>query len=201
MSRLISQSLTLLALGTVVATSSGCSVMMAARAPERVDMNVLNLGEPRGRVVSELGVPVQSREGDVGGSDVFSFKQGYSLPERMGRAAFHGVADVATIGLWEIVGTPMETSLRGEEVRVQVDYDNNDRVRRIEYFEGAHLAGNRMALARWMRRKKTRQTAVIEDFSNPAPLQQGGVSHVGHQVPQSPPQSGQFGGTAGRVTY
>ena len=198
MSRFMSQAVTLLSLGTVVATSSGCSVMMAARAPERVDMNVLNLGEPRGRVVSELGVPVQTREGDVGGSDVFSFKQGYSLPERMGRAAFHGVADVATIGLWEIVGTPMETSLQGEEVRVQVDYDNNDRVRRIEYFEGAHLANNRMALARWMRRKKTRQTAVIEDFSSPPPQQSGGVSHVGHQLPQSPPE---FDNTAGRASF
>lgn len=200
MSRLISQTVKLSILATVVGTSSGCSVMMAARAPERIDMDVLNLGEPRGRVVSELGVPVQSREVASGGSDVFAFKQGYSLPERTGRAAFHGIADLATIGLWEIVGTPIETSLRGEEVRVQVDYDTSDRVRRIEYFEGAHLAGNRMALARWMRRKSTRQTAVIEDFSNPTPFNNGGISHVGHQQP-APSASGLQSDTAGRVQF
>lgn len=199
MSRLISQAATLLTLGIVVTTSSGCSVMMAARAPERIDMNVLNLGEPRGRVVSELGVPVQSRESASGGSDVFAFKQGYSLPERAGRVAFHSMADVATIALWEIVGTPIETSLQGEDVRVQVDYDTSDRVRRIEYYEGAHLAGNRMALARWMRRKSTRQTAVIEDFSHSAPFETGGVSHVGHQQPAPPVD--QFGNAAGRAQY
>jgi hypothetical protein len=199
MSRLVSGTVTLLALGTVVVNSSGCSVMMAARAPERVDMNVLNLGEPRGRVVSELGVPVQSRDGDSSGSDVFAFKQGYSLPQRTGRVALHGLADVATIGLWELVGTPMETSLQGEDVRVQVDYDASNRVRRIEYFEGAHLAGNRMALARWMRRRSTRQTAVIEEFSNSAPFQTGGVSHVGHQQPTA--AGSQFQSTEGRVKF
>ncbi len=59
-----------------------------------------------------------------------------SKGSKAGRAFFHGAADVLTIGLWEIVGTPIEGSLEGNEVQVVVYYDNNDRVERIKVFQG-----------------------------------------------------------------
>ena len=146
------------------AINSGCSVMMAARAPEKKDLSVLLPGASRSQVVAELGPPLQSRSDEYGEKDVFAFKQGYTLPTRVVRSATHAVADVATFAIWEVVGTPLEASLDGEDVRVEVAYDDTERVRRIEYFAGAHLANGGPTLASWMRRKSVRQTAVVGDY-------------------------------------
>jgi hypothetical protein len=40
----------------------------------------------------------------------------------------HGTATVATLGLWEIVGTPTEGYLNGTELSAEVIYDSEDRV-------------------------------------------------------------------------
>ena len=60
--------------------------------------------------------------------DVFSFTQGYGAGNRAGRVAFHATAHVASLGLWEIVGTPLETVFDGTPMRVEVFYDAEDRV-------------------------------------------------------------------------
>ena len=146
------------------AISSGCSVMMAARAPEKKDLSVLTPGAARSQVVAELGPPLQSRTDQYGEKDVFAFKQGYTLPTRVVRSTVHAAADVATVAIWEVVGTPLESSLQGEDVRVEVAYDDAERVQRVEYFAGAHLANGGPTLAPWMRRANVRQTAVVGNY-------------------------------------
>ena len=84
--------------------------MMAARSPDKKDLSVLALGVPRAQVIAELGPPVHQSSDEAGDRDVFSFKQGYSLPARVGRATVHAVGDALTLGLWEVVGTPLESS-------------------------------------------------------------------------------------------
>lgn len=161
-------------------SSTGCAVFMASRAPGRKDMSVLTPGVSRSQVVAELGQPLQSRQSPLGNpKDVFAFKQGYSAGNRVGRVVLHGTADVVTGFLWELAGTPMEASMQGEDVRVEVEYDPEERIRRIEYFAGAHLAHGEPSLPAWWRRETPRQTAVIESHerAEPAP---------GPPVPQIP---------------
>jgi hypothetical protein len=44
-----------------------------------------------------------------------------------GRAAGHAVMDVLTLGIWEIVGTPIE-GVQGEKYTATIVYDENDKV-------------------------------------------------------------------------
>ena len=68
--------------------------------------------------------------------DIFYVKQGYSTGAKAGRAIFHGVADVFTLGLWEVVGTPVEAVASGTDVKVAVFYDSSDKVETIETYSG-----------------------------------------------------------------
>ena len=120
-------SCTFLLLSSVALTN--CSVVMAARQPKAKNMDVLAIGTPRSLVFAELGQPVTSDTKDGKKVDVFAFTQGYSKGNRTGRAVFHGVADVFTIGLWEVVGTPTEATFDGTKVSYEVTYAN-DRVSR-----------------------------------------------------------------------
>ena len=116
--------------------STGCSVIMATQQPGRKDLSVLTKGVDRTKVIAELGSPLTTKEENGRKQDVFSFKQGYSKGSRVGRAIFHGIADVFTCGLWEIVGTPVEAIASGTQVKVAIFYDENDRVDRINTYGG-----------------------------------------------------------------
>lgn len=116
-------------LAAAVWVGTGCSVYMAATQPSRKDLSVLQVGASRGRIIAEFGAPVAS-EHDVSGARIehYRFTQGFSAPLKAGRAVFHGAADVLTIGLWEIVGTPTEAVWDGTDYLLQVTYDESDRL-------------------------------------------------------------------------
>jgi hypothetical protein len=120
----------------IAITLTGCSVVMATQQPSRKDLSVLTTGVDRPRVISELGPPISSGEKDGSKTDIHSFKQGYSQGAKVGWTLFHGVADVFTLGLWEVVGTPVEAVATGTDMRVQVFYDKDDRVKEIKCFQG-----------------------------------------------------------------
>jgi hypothetical protein len=116
---------------------NGCAVYMAANQPDKKDLDVLKVGTPRSLVVAELGPPVQTMTRNGAKVELFSFVQGYTGLEKGGRAVFHGAADVMTLGLWEIVGTPVEGSLaNGTKVAVEITYDRDDRVAQITPIRG-----------------------------------------------------------------
>jgi hypothetical protein len=115
---------------------TGCSVVMATQQPSRKDFSVLTKGVDRSRVVAELGTPLTTEVKDGKRTDVFAVRQGYSTGSKVGRALFHGVADVFTLGLWEVVGTPVEAIASGTDVKVGVCYDKNDRVEEIITYSG-----------------------------------------------------------------
>lgn len=117
---------------TLIAASSGCSVMKATQQPDWKNLYVLAPGTPRTHVIAELGAPVWTDEKDNTTTDVFAFKQGFSRWNKAGRAMVHGAADVATFGLWEVVGTPVETIANGKDMKLEVTYDANRKVIRSE---------------------------------------------------------------------
>jgi outer membrane protein assembly factor BamE (lipoprotein component of BamABCDE complex) len=115
---------------------AGCSVVMATKQPNRKDLSVLSKGVDRSRVVAELGAPLTTEVKDGKRQDVFYVRQGYSTGAKAGRAVFHGVADVFTLGLWEVVGTPVEAIASGTDVKVAVFYDTSDKVENIITYSG-----------------------------------------------------------------
>ena len=106
---------------------SGCSVFMAADQPDKKPIELFKVGVPRSMILAEFGMPMASEEKDGKKHEIFAFTQGYSGGAKAGRAVFHGVADVLTLGLWEIVGTPTEGVFDGKEMAYEVSYDDDDR--------------------------------------------------------------------------
>lgn len=104
----------------------GCAVFMAAKQPGRKDISLFKTGVSRGELVAEFGAPTVSEKRDGKKYEIFKFTQGYSTGVKAGRAVFHGAADVFTLGLWEVIGTPTEAVFNGAEMAYEVSYDSND---------------------------------------------------------------------------
>ena len=108
---------------------NSCSAFMAAKQPNKKDINLFKVGTPRSLLLAEFGLPISSETRPDGKKyEFFSFTQGYSTGAKAGRAVFHGVADVFTLGLWEVIGTPTEGTFDGTEMACQVRYDSDDKV-------------------------------------------------------------------------
>lgn len=124
-----------LVMGSVFVTNAGCSVYMAAKQPGAKDLSVLNTGTSRSHVIAELGAPVWSGAKAGQKVDVFAFTQGYQTGVKAGRAFFHAAADVVTLGLWEVIATPTESVFSGSTMKVEVMYDDQDRVQSATVIE------------------------------------------------------------------
>ena len=100
----------------------GCSVYIAANQADKKNVHVLDKGTPRSQVMAEFGELLYTKNEPGKTCDVFSFVQGYAKGAKAGRAFFHGAADFFTLGLWEVVGTPVEAVPDGSSVQVEVYY-------------------------------------------------------------------------------
>jgi len=107
---------------------SGCSVYMAANQPPAKNIDLFKVGTPRSALLAEFGYPTSTE--DKGGKkyDIYRFTQGYSGGAKAGRAVAHGVASVLTLGLWEVIGTPIEAINSGDLTAYEVGYGSDDRV-------------------------------------------------------------------------
>ena len=107
---------------------SGCSVFMAAQQPPAKNVELFNVGTARNELLAEFGPPVISEENNGKKINMFVFVQGYNKATKAGRVIFHTAADVFTLGLWEIIGTPTELYFDGREMAFHVSYDEHDRI-------------------------------------------------------------------------
>lgn len=117
-----------LALAVAVVLLSGCSVYMAANQPPAKNIDLFKVGTPRAALLAEFGYPTSSEEKNGKKYDIFRFTQGYSGGAKAGRAVAHGVASVLTLGLWELIGTPVEAVNSGDLTAYEVGYGSDDRV-------------------------------------------------------------------------
>lgn len=105
---------------------------MAAKQPDYKNVDLFKVGTPRGALLGEFGHPTATdTKPDGTRCDTFSFTQGYSGGAKAGRAFGHAVADILTLGLWEVIGTPTEAVFSGSTVGYQACYDKNDRVQTV----------------------------------------------------------------------
>lgn len=123
----------LIVAGTFLAS---CSVYMAAKQPEQKNLAVLTEGTHQPLVRAELGNPIWSGKDDQGFDvEVYQFVQGYSQGARTARTLWHGVADVFTLGLWEVVGTPIEAVASGTKMKATVTYDLQQKVKTVKLLD------------------------------------------------------------------
>lgn len=115
---------------------TSCSVFMAAHQPDKKDLSVLQPGTARNTVIGALGAPATTNERDGKKVDMFVFVQGYTSGSRTGRAVGHAIADVFTLGLWEVVGTPIEATATGTDMQIEVTYNDDDTVQSVTYLKG-----------------------------------------------------------------
>lgn len=124
---------------------SGCSVGMAMSGEEQKDTSILFPGSPRAVVIAKLGPPETSTKSEDG-TYVDSYFIVKGNAPSTGRAVAHGALDVFTLGLWEIVGTPMEMGAgREDRSRIIIVYDKDDKiqdVQKVEVGKGDEAKGN-----------------------------------------------------------
>jgi hypothetical protein len=111
---------------------SGCGVYMAFTQPPPVDVAAIEQegpGLPREFLIQRLGTPKGTTVNDDGSKiDIYEFYEGSSSSWSVGRGAFHIAADFFSIGLWEIVATPMEWAIRGDKLTARAEFDKNNRL-------------------------------------------------------------------------
>ena len=107
-----------------------CSVVQATSGPERKDLGVFEQGTHRDMVLAEMGQPVVTDIDDQGRKyDIFTFKQGQHGASKAGRAFAYGVLAVATLGISEVVTSPIEgVAGKGAEMKIKVTYTANKEV-------------------------------------------------------------------------
>ena len=109
---------------------SGCSVGMALSGEENPDLGAVRVGSTRGEIELILGSPIKTLSLNDGSRiDIYEYEIG-DEPSG-GRAIGHGVMDVLTLGLWEIIGTPIE-GFQGEKYNATITYDESDLVTGIK---------------------------------------------------------------------
>ena len=114
---------------------SGCSVGMALSGKEAKDVSVLSTGAHRDSVIAKIGPPQTSiTEADGSLVDTWDVVKG-NAPSA-GRAVAHGVMDFMTLGLWEVVGTPVEMVAGVEKHTIYtVRYDSENKVKSMSVSE------------------------------------------------------------------
>jgi hypothetical protein len=112
----------------ILLLTQGCSVYMAGNQPTKVDVASLESGGmSRELVIARLGVPVSSTKHEDGSrTDIYEFYAGSAKGWKVGRATFNAVADVFTLGLWEVIATPTEMVIKGDKISARADFDKND---------------------------------------------------------------------------
>jgi outer membrane protein assembly factor BamE (lipoprotein component of BamABCDE complex) len=112
----------------IFSVNNGCSVYKAFNLPDKKDVDLFSVGTPRENIIAEFGPPINTETQDGKKIDIYKFVQGYSKGAKGIRTFFHTGADVVTLGLWEVVGTPVENAYSGDEMAFKVTFDENNKV-------------------------------------------------------------------------
>ena len=111
----------LVLLGVIAPAASACSVGLALHGEDQPDLSVLKVGVAKTQIEAKLDPP-ESEAVLADGRTQSTYEYEVGNESSAGRAAVHAGMDILTLGLWELVGTPLE-AMQGEEMRVVVTYD------------------------------------------------------------------------------
>ncbi len=106
---------------------SGCSIYMAASRSTKQDVTCIREGEHRDVIIAQLGEPDTSMKMESGGYKDY-YKIATNAHSEGGKTAAvigHATMDVLTLGLWEIIGTPLELAAQDKITTFILVYDYN----------------------------------------------------------------------------
>jgi hypothetical protein len=108
---------------------TGCSVGMALSGEKQPDLAACRVGAERSDIELQLGKPVAGSD-LPDGSQSCTYQYQVGNEPSPGRAVVHGAMDVLTLGLWEVVGTPIE-AVQGQKYNMTVVYDADGKATQI----------------------------------------------------------------------
>lgn len=124
----------LLALPLIVLLA-GCSVAMSAsRSTYKGDPALLQVGADRSLIESTFGSPNMTASLDGGRTKVI-YKidpDAHREGSKAAAVAGHVVMDVLTLGLWEVVGTPLELAAQDKFTSYILVYNTSQKVESVE---------------------------------------------------------------------
>lgn len=108
---------------------AGCSVFMAASGKEDPNVMIMQPGTPRYVVESQFGPPTSQRT-EPNGEWWCTYVYEVGNQPSTGRAIGHFALDVLSLGIWEVVGTPVE-ALQGSQQMATVVYTPDNLVKTL----------------------------------------------------------------------
>ncbi len=118
----------------ILGSLCGCSVGMAMSGKPDPNLAAVKEKAKRGEVELNLGGGPIKATSLSNGNLLCVYKYYTGDPPSPGRAVFHLLMDVFTLGLWELIGTPME-GFTGNTHYVSIVYDGEERVVEIKPYE------------------------------------------------------------------
>jgi hypothetical protein len=109
----------------------GCSAFMAGKKQTKKDLSVLRVGGNRDDIVAVLGAPYQTQRFEDGQvKDTYKIvenapTEGMKTVEVLG----NGVLSIGTLGLWEIVGTPIQIATQQEATLFILYYSPDNKLK------------------------------------------------------------------------
>jgi hypothetical protein len=108
---------------------AACSPVMEANRPDPIDLKQFTPGEKKFDVLAQIGSPVASAPDSGLSCDIYKlYTRG---PEAVGKGAIAAgeiVADIFTIGLAEVVFTPVEAATKNSKHTVLFCYDQDSKL-------------------------------------------------------------------------
>lgn len=112
----------LLVVALIAMSLTGCSAVMAAKGKREANVSALQIGDTKNMVLAKIGYqPIRTYMDKDKQIEIYEIEVGNEPSS--GRAIAHGTLDLLTLGLWEVIGTPLEAT-NGEKSYLTVEYEN-----------------------------------------------------------------------------
>lgn len=119
----------------ILLSLQGCAAVLASNQPTKKNISVLNVGKHRNNVIAEFGAPVTSEVLNGERKEIYTFQQGYSKAAKISRTLWHTTADIGTLGLWEVIGSPTELYFNGRKISYEVIFDSQDQIKSYQIIQ------------------------------------------------------------------
>ena len=119
-------------LGLAVLSSSGCAVHMAATQPTAKPTGLFHDGTSKEQLVANFGAPTSTVVRGGTTFDIYTFENGSHGSTKFLKCLFYGICDVGTLGITEVIFTPLESALRKRDKAYEVSYDPNGDVNSVK---------------------------------------------------------------------
>jgi hypothetical protein len=113
----------------IAISTSSCSVIMAASGTPTPNTEFIDKGASKQRIEMQLGQP-KSVQMNAQGKTTFLYEYQVGNESSAGRAIVHSAMDLMTLGLWEVIGTPIEIA-NGDKFQIAITYNADETVETI----------------------------------------------------------------------